>query len=106
MFGYFFHQLLLLAGNTLTWSFSQQRRAVRDFGFDDFEVAPKLAPDPVAAPEAKGVENNELPAEADCPKDGAVLPKGVLAELNIGADDEPKRVEGAVAPEELNKEDV
>lgn len=86
--------------------YDQQRRAVRDFGFDDFEVAPKLAPDPVAAPEAKGVENNEPPAEADCPKDGAVLPKGVLAELNNGAEDEPKSDVGAVAPDELNREDV
>lgn len=69
------------------------RRAVRDFGLDDLDTAPKLAPDPVAAPEANGVEKSEPPADAVEPKAGVVLEKrdGVDADPKRDPDEELKR---------------
>lgn len=67
---------------------SRYRRLVRDLGLF-LVAAPKLDPDPNAAPEPKGVENNEVPAAAEA---GALPPnkEGVEADVNIDGDEEGK----------------
>lgn len=84
------------------------RRLVLDFVFVDLVAAPKLAPEPVAAPEANGVENSELPGVVLEPKAGAALPnkEGVEADANKDDDEDPKSDVWGVAPDDPNREDT
>lgn len=59
-----------------------QRRAVLDFARGFFDPGPKLAPDPVAAPEPNGVEKSEFVA-------GVVLNNGVVLPNREGVDAGP-----------------
>lgn len=68
------------------------------------EAAPKLDPDPNAAPDPKGVEKRLLPAGVEA---GAPPPnkEGVDADPNNEADEEGKIDDWGEAPEEKNRED-
>lgn len=76
----------------------------RAFGLD-LDAAPKLDPDPNAAPDPKGVEKRLLPAGVE---DGAAAPnkEGVEADPNNDDPDEEGKIDGwGEAPEEGNRED-
>lgn len=64
------------------------------------DKVPKLAPDPVAAPVANGVENDEAPVAGAEPNNGAVFNVGVEA------GNEPKSDGWGEAPDDPNKEDA
>lgn len=82
------------------------RRAVLDFGLDGFDAAPKLAPDPVAAPEAKGVEKSEPPVLVPNGEAELLNREGVEEGPNKEDDEELKAAAWGVALDEPNKEDT